>query len=332
MISHTTEPVTAIRRDLTHAEYLAGPGLSQSTAKKFDPETDPKGSPKCFRTAVEHPELWSDTATFAAGRQFHAFLLEPDTFTERHAVLDEDRCEALFAEALAEGAEKKSRAAYMNFPDYRAYCDAGKAGDFSKLGTVKTWIADQTAAGRDVVKQSRLIEMKRMRDAIRHEPEVWKELDGIDPVDCEVTAYAPVEVRRDSGHLIQLRARPDILKIKDGAVLDLKTCRESNPFQFARGVDRYGYDIQAAWYLDVLHIAGIEADRFGFVAVDSAPPYFAALHWMPEDWITYGRRRMERLLSGIDGCIQSGRWPGYGAGELQPPPYLEEVIEMAQGG
>ena len=72
------------------------------------------------------------------------------------------------------------------------------------------------------------------------------------------------------------KARPDCFG--DELILELKTTGDVRPRGFARTRKRFGYDVQAAHYVDAVRRLTGRAPRFAFVAVELQPPFYAWLH------------------------------------------------------
>jgi len=100
---------------------------------------------------------------------------------------------------------------------------------------------------------------------------------------------------------------------------DLKTCEDASPEAVTASVARYGYDVQAAHYLDVWKEATGETRRFRFVFVEKQPPHEVAvveLHNKPgdeADWFDHARAACADARRIWGECLQSGEWPGYPA-------------------
>ena len=68
-----------------------------------------------------------------------------------------------------------------------------------------------------------------------------------------------------------LKCRPDKV-LKNGLIVDLKTCVDIEPGDFARAVANFGYHRQAALYLEGCKTIGAEGP-FLFIAVSKRPPH-----------------------------------------------------------
>lgn len=116
-------------------------------------------------------------------------------------------------------------------------------------------------------------------------------------------------VDRETG--ILCRCRPDWIRT-DGVVLDLKTTDDASPESFARTIVKWGYDIQAAHYLDGIEaITKAQAGPWIFVAVEKAPPYACAVYVADEAMIAHGRAERARIMRTIQRGIITGQWPAY---------------------
>lgn len=123
----------------------------------------------------------------------------------------------------------------------------------------------------------------------------------------EVSGYA---LDKPTG--VQRRGRFDWLG--DGWICDYKTAQSAEPGHFAASAARFGYAMQAAWYLDLARDLGREVDGFVFIVQEKEAPYLVSvceLDWASEQ---VGRVRNRRALDLFARCKAEGSWPGYGAG------------------
>ena len=107
------------------------------------------------------------------------------------------------------------------------------------------------------------------RDAIRAYPRAplaaW-----IDAGMKEMSIYWTDELGR------RWKARPDCFT--DEIILELKTTGDVRPRGFARTRKRFGYDLQAAHYVDAIRRLTGRTPRFAFIAVELQPPFYAWVH------------------------------------------------------
>lgn len=96
-----------------------------------------------------------------------------------------------------------------------------------------------------------------------------------------------------------------------GIVLDLKTTADARPDAFARSVASYRYHVQDAFYSQAAASAGLSAEHFVFVCVESSPPYSVALYQLDDAARTEGRRLYLRDLETYMRCMERDEWPAY---------------------
>lgn len=245
------------------------------------------------------------TSAMAFGTLYHTFLLEPGLFRKSAAVLDSVMMARLYEEALATGS---------------------KAKGFSKLlATYKAWKASVEASGLTMVDERTIGRMEDMREALFRDDDIQAELVAVEKSEISVYFALPVSGSKMEAPFVQCKARIDAYY--PGTILDLKTCRTAHPLEFAREITSRGYDTQLAWYRIAAKCAGLTVDRCGLLAQESAFPYLAAIHWIGDDWLTYSRREIMRVYYEFAACLNSGKFPGYGSGEIMPPVWLQDAIE-----
>ena len=136
-----------------------------------------------------------------------------------------------------------------------------------------------------------------------------------------VTEKSYFWVDEDTG--IQCRIRCDMVVLDEHgnivALLDLKTTTDASRNVFWRSIEDYGYDLQAAFYVDAVKVAIGREVPFYILAVESAAPYGVALYRIGAASIEVGRRKYRAALQLLDWCRKNDSYPSY-----QPQPYCEE--------
>lgn len=108
------------------------------------------------------------------------------------------------------------------------------------------------------------------------------------------------------------KCRPDVLHRTGSNVLcDVKTCASAAAPHFEKQIVNYRYHVQAAYYLDLCKLLGIEKEHFCFLCVEKTPPYAVAVYDLEPDVIRFGRTIYQRDLQVYRNCVESGEWPGY---------------------
>lgn len=106
-----------------------------------------------------------------------------------------------------------------------------------------------------------------------------------------------------------LRGRIDWIT-PDGYLIDLKTARTGEPYAFERAGRGFGYDLQAAFYCHVYHLATGKRPRgFRFVTVETTAPHLVDVH-EPTDWLDIGEAKRKVATSLYLDCLTTGKWPG----------------------
>lgn len=119
---------------------------------------------------------------------------------------------------------------------------------------------------------------------------------------------------RDDDTGLECKMRADRLVEVPGfglVCVDLKTTTDASPEGFARAVNKFGYHIQAAFYLEGLARAGMSCERFVIIAVESDAPHCVAAYALDDDAMEQGRREVERLKRVYAECLRTGVWPAY---------------------
>ena len=117
---------------------------------------------------------------------------------------------------------------------------------------------------------------------------------------------------KETGQPCKLRTDRLVPGWRGGAtVLDFKTTDDASKEAFTRSVIKYGYDRQAAWYLDGLAAMGHPYEHFVFVVVEKDPPHGVALYSLEQADLGYAREVNRQLLASYARCSEAGVWPAY---------------------
>lgn len=139
----------------------------------------------------------------------------------------------------------------------------------------------------------------------------------------------PVLVWESDGVLC--RCRMDHLDVDGGQIDDLKTTESANPIAFARKAFSLGYDIQAAAYIEAAEAVFPDlAGRFKYrlAVCELEAPFAICPATFSGAFLSVGRDRWKRAKAIWGECLKAGKWPGYQAAVLEPPPWaMAEAIE-----
>jgi len=205
----------------------------------------------------------------------------------------------------------------LTHPEERDYFDFGSAAHAHLLGTGRDvvavdapdWRTADARAERDRIRAEDRVpvleqdwrRIEDMADAVSNHPLASSLLSGGQP---EVSAYA---IDPHTG--ILRRGRFDYLG--PDAIVDYKTTTSAEPSQFAKSCANYGYDMQAAWYLDLCTLLGEDRAAFAFVAQEKTEPYLVEVYALDDAAEERGRRRNRRALETFQRCLEADHWPGY---------------------
>lgn len=169
----------------------------------------------------------------------------------------------------------------------------------------KEWEAFKASAGdRTVLTADQHTDAKRIAEAVMSNPVALQILEEAEAIEQSVFAK-----EFETGVLC--KARPDI-RVGDH-LYDLKTTSNANARSFSYSARQYRYHVQAAFYLDVCRWAGIEVERFGFIAVDTQdrPYQCTVFHELADDDVEKGRAEYMENLRTYAQCLEADDWPGY---------------------
>lgn len=122
---------------------------------------------------------------------------------------------------------------------------------------------------------------------------------------------------KDEATGVMLRARIDWLpEVVDGrmTIVDYKTTASAEPGAFGRSAARYGYHLQAAWYLDMVRALGLADDiEFVFISQEKEPPYIVQPFRIGDYELAIGRRQNRKAIELFARCVENDDWPSYSA-------------------
>ncbi len=104
------------------------------------------------------------------------------------------------------------------------------------------------------------------------------------------------------------KCRCDAYNEELGIIFDVKTSRYGDPDAFYRyDIRGHNYDIQAAWYLDVLNSLNRHAEHFVFLVVQNQSPFNCYAVEVHQSIIEKGRARYSELLEKYEQYCKNGQ-------------------------
>lgn len=110
---------------------------------------------------------------------------------------------------------------------------------------------------------------------------------------------------------VRCKARPDRLIESVGLIVDVKTTRDASRHAFERDLFNFAYHMQAAHYIQLAHLLGIDVKHFALVVVETTSPYACAAYRIADDVVEAGKNERHYLLQRYRECERTGHWPGY---------------------
>lgn len=95
-------------------------------------------------------------------------------------------------------------------------------------------------------------------------------------------------------------------------IVDLKTTGVSPSHQtWPREIHKWGYHVQAAFYVDGLDAHAKRNRQFAWITVEKNPPHDVVVFTAEEGLIEQGRREYKRLLARHKKALETNVYPGY---------------------
>lgn len=274
--------------DVTRREYDTCSALNQSTMKRFlaNPEDfqfetairDQPGNTALFRDDDD-----KDSDAMRWGRLFEAMLLDPETWRQDFAILTPAIEQGLLSEAKRKGS---------------------KATSFSRqLSTYQAWKREHEAAGWTIITREEQDTAEFAAEHARKDPRIAEALAGGKHNVALVWQHEPTG--------LMLKALIDLLP-EAGAILDVKTARETDERSFGRQVLELSYHLQAAWYLAGWEALGDDVrKKCGWIVTKNNRPWRSTVY-LADKWLESGRNMMEDGLHRWEAWLDSGK-------QYQPP-------------
>lgn len=180
----------------------------------------------------------------------------------------------------------------------------------------KAWAEEQRGEGRTPLKQDEVDNIGEM--AMRCHHQLVDYGIEIDPARSEMTALAEIDGCWCRAMIDNAPRDPR------QPLLDFKTCEDASPDAIVRHVESYGYDVQAAHYLDVWKAATGEDRDFLFIFQEKEPPHAIAVVRLLNsaghsgDWMEDAREKVHTARQTWARCLQDDHWPAY-------PPMIIEI-------
>lgn len=266
-----------IYTDVKEEDYHRMPAVNASRLK-----TMAKKSPMHVDYEMRNPS--EPTAAMLFGSALHRAILEPQRFSEEYFV--------------SSGCAKcKNNGKFLGM-DGKWYCGVhAKSIELADIDSSR------------MLTEENMNKIKAMRSQVLSHVKARKLLSS--PGNTELTAIADDPITGE-----RCKIRMDYYSAEcegEPAIMDIKTCEDASPDGFQRQIVDYGYDIQAAFYIDTMQIAtlGQLHQRFFFIAIEKEAPFAVAVYKMHTGALDFGRERYRKAIAAFHLCKEKNVWPGY---------------------
>lgn len=175
-----------------------------------------------------------------------------------------------------------------------------------KTNDAQDWVAKHS--DKPITTEAELENVKLIRESVMRHPGAARALRaGRAQQTLIVRARSLVDVRDDCE--VMVRIRPDWLS--GDAICDLKSTVDGSRDEFAKSIYNYGYDVQAALYLDVANLLEPGKEHFVFLCAEKEEPFAISTYRLDAASIEKGRMKYRYWLAQYCECARTGIWPGY---------------------
>jgi hypothetical protein len=200
----------------------------------------------------------------------------------------------------------------------------------TKAGKEEWALFETDNQGKDIISADGFEKIKAMYDALYSTPYVAKLLNGTK----ELSFFM-----KDENTGVTMKCRPDCLTdIGDTHILiDYKSCTDATSEQFMKDAIKLMYDLQMAYYKDILDKQRGCEHTVIFIAQEKTAPYLVNVLEANKYFIKSGRDMYRTYLDMYAECKKSGNWYGYtynaetgkdGINTLGLPSWLQKQYEV----
>lgn len=178
--------------------------------------------------------------------------------------------------------------------------------------------------GKDIISADDFQKIQEMHKALYSTPFVAQLLGG----EKELSFFLEDE---ETG--LMMKCRPDALvQVGDAHVLvDYKSTNDASSEAFMRSAISLNYDLQMAYYKDIMDKVTGHEHSVIFIAQEKTPPYAVNILEANEYFIKSGRDMYRTYLDLYKECSDSGNWHGFVNGEINSlglPNWLQKQYEV----
>ena len=114
---------------------------------------------------------------------------------------------------------------------------------------------------------------------------------------------------------VECKARLDLVNVKLGRLVDLKTCSDASENGFGRDFAKFRYGFQLAFYRELYQQNFGDVPDVNVIAVETSEDYDCANHAVPECILDTGLMQVRKTMERYKRAKQTNVWPGVDAGK-----------------
>lgn len=239
-----------------------------------------KVSPAHYKESEEDTE---ETEAIKFGSAYHLYNLQPDKFEDEYYIFDDS---AIYSVLIGEGFKSP-----RSTKQYKEWAESEMRIIGNRKTISKEWF--QT--------------IKAMNERLMRHSYVRMLLAG----GINEQGYMG-SIQTEAGE-INIKFKPDHINEGKKFIVDLKTAKDASADGFQRAAAEMDYQIQAAFYADLLerYNGDGRAYTFFFIAQEKTAPYAFNIFESSPQFISQGRYEYEMLLQLYKYCTDNNHWPGY---------------------
>lgn len=289
--------------------YYDDPTISNSGLSELNPEEG--GSPFRFKKWLEDRQEEKELSYLERGRMLHMAALEPDLYQ----VADVDRPTGLLGETairLVEMGEFTDDAILeaANIVQYGKGWNPDTIVRKVREGCSEYVAFMKEAEGKIVLTRDTRETIDRCYLSLQAHPWARKLLFQQEGALDEYAIFA--KLQSSAGTFVSAKGKIDrLVQAEEGVMhnIDIKTT--SKPLhKFSSSYVYYRYYRQEAVYEDLIkrHFPDTRQVLHSLVVVETSEPFEVCVFTITPDWIEYGRKEYQRLLTIYDHCRKTGEW------------------------
>lgn len=207
---------------------------------------------------------------------------------------------------------------------YTEFAVAPNVDRRTKAGKEEWALFEVDNQGKDIISTDDFEKIKAMREVLYNTPFVSTLLQG----EKELSFFL-----KDETTGLMMKCRPDVrTQIGDTHILiDYKSTENADSDEFMKQAIKLYYDLQMAYYKDILdEITGVQHAVI-FIAQEKSAPYCVNVLEANEYFLKSGRDMYRTMLDRMAECESTGEWYGYLQGAINTlglPSWLQKQYEV----